>query len=81
MFVAGSGMLSISIALNAVSDHATCTAVYVIAAAASTYILGSIRTLERISWIAWVGVICIVTSRELAFFLCQYTYVPSDDYI
>lgn len=61
MFVAGSGMLSISIALNSVSDHATCTAVYVIAAATATYILGSIQTLERV---AWIGVICIVTSRE-----------------
>lgn len=64
MFVAGSGMLGVSIALNALSDHATCTAVFVAAAAVATYILGSLQTLERVSWIAWVGVFCIVTSRE-----------------
>ena len=67
MFCAGSGMLGISIALNAVSSHATCTAVYVFCAATVACVLGSIQTLERVSWIAWVGVICIITSREFAF--------------
>lgn len=65
MFVAGSGMLSLSIALNAISDHAICTAVYVGSAAVATYILGSIQTLERVSWIAWIGVCSIVTSRGI----------------
>ncbi|EAU37949.1 conserved hypothetical protein [Aspergillus terreus NIH2624] len=52
-FVAGSGMLGISIALNAVSSHATCTAVYVAVAMIVTFILSSIQTLGRISWLAW----------------------------
>ncbi|KAJ5923744.1 hypothetical protein N7454_008989 [Penicillium verhagenii] len=62
MFTAGSGMLGISIGLNAVSDHATCTAVYVAVAFVVAFILGSIQTLGRISWIAWIGLTCILTS-------------------
>ncbi|KAJ5099790.1 hypothetical protein N7532_006791 [Penicillium argentinense] len=62
IFVAGSGMLGISIGLNAVSDHATCTAVYVAIAFIVSFVLGSIQTLGRISWIAWLGLFCILTS-------------------
>ncbi|KAG7109831.1 N amino acid transport system protein like [Verticillium longisporum] len=43
--LSGSGMLGISIGLNAVSTHGTCTA-----------------TLGRISWLAWIGLICILSS-------------------
>ncbi|KAJ6126601.1 hypothetical protein N7523_002213 [Penicillium sp. IBT 18751x] len=62
VFVAGSGMLGISIGLNAVSSHATCTAVYVAIAAIVAFLFGSIRTLGRISWLAWIGLFCILTS-------------------
>ncbi|THC95359.1 hypothetical protein EYZ11_005173 [Aspergillus tanneri] len=61
-FVAGSGMLGISIGLNAVSTHGTCTAVFVAAAAIIGFVLGSIRTLGRISWLAWIGLSCILTA-------------------
>lgn len=57
-------MLGISIGLNAVSSHATCTAVYVAVAAIVTCILASIQTLGRISWLAWVGLITILTSSK-----------------
>ncbi|KAJ5995003.1 hypothetical protein N7481_001980 [Penicillium waksmanii] len=62
IFVAGSGMLGISISLNAISSHAVCTAVYVVIAFIVCFILGSIQTLGRISWIAWLGLVCILTS-------------------
>jgi hypothetical protein len=55
-------MLGISIGLNAVSSHATCTAVFVVVAACCGFIFGSIRTLGRISWLAWIGLACIVIS-------------------
>lgn len=55
-------MLGISIGLNAISVHGTCTAVFVAVAAISGFLLASIRTLGRISWLAWVG---------LAFILCS----------
>ncbi|KAJ9302420.1 hypothetical protein DTO217A2_7413 [Paecilomyces variotii] len=60
--LSGSGILGISIGLNAVSTHGTCTAVYVAIATAVSFVLGSIRTLGRISWLAWVGVTCILTA-------------------
>ncbi|KAL2842699.1 transmembrane amino acid transporter protein-domain-containing protein [Aspergillus pseudoustus] len=62
IFVAGSGILGLSIGLNAVSSHGTCTAVFVVVAALAGFVLASIRTLGRISWIAWVGLSCIATS-------------------
>ncbi|KAM0568477.1 hypothetical protein ACHAP9_005390 [Verticillium nonalfalfae] len=54
IFVAGSGMLGISIGLNAVSTHGTCTAVFVAVAAIVGFLFGSIQTLGRISWLAWI---------------------------
>ncbi|KAF7189559.1 N amino acid transport system protein [Pseudocercospora fuligena] len=62
IFVAGSGMLSISIALNSLSTHGACTAIFVAVAALAGFGLGSIRTLGKISWIAWVGLAGILTS-------------------
>lgn len=67
VFVAGSGMLSISISLNALSNHGTCTAVFVAVAAIAAFCLASIRTLGRITWIVWVGVTCIFVSSESLF--------------
>ncbi|KAF7533661.1 hypothetical protein G7054_g6862 [Neopestalotiopsis clavispora] len=62
IFVAGSAMLSMSIALNALSEHGTCTAVFVAVAAIAIFCLASIRTLGKISWLAWVGIVCILTA-------------------
>jgi len=64
IFVAGSGILSISIALNALSLHGACTAVFVAVAAVIGFIFCSIQTLGRITWLAWVGVICIISASE-----------------
>lgn len=62
IFVAGSGMLSVSIGLNALSLHGVCTAVFVAVAAIVGFCFASIRTLSSISWLAWVGLVCIITS-------------------
>ncbi|KAJ0166204.1 N amino acid transport system protein [Colletotrichum tanaceti] len=61
-FTSGSAMLSISIALNVLSVHATCTAVFVAVAAIVGFGFSSLRTLGRISWLAWVGVISIIVA-------------------
>ncbi|KAJ5391172.1 amino acid transporter [Penicillium cosmopolitanum] len=61
VFVAGSGMLSISIALNALSTHGTCTAVFVAVAAIVGFMLSSIQTLGRMGPLAWIGLVCIIT--------------------
>lgn len=57
-------MLSISIAFNAVSLHGTCTAVFVAVAAILAFLLGSIQTLGRISWLAWIGVVTLLSASE-----------------
>jgi hypothetical protein len=57
-------MLGIATALNALSSHGTCTAVFVAVAAIIGFGLGSIQTLGRISWLAWVGVVSILSSSE-----------------
>ncbi|KIA75952.1 amino acid transporter Mtr [Aspergillus ustus] len=62
IFVAGSAILGTSIGLNAVSRHGACTAVFVVVAAAIGFLLASIRTLNRIKWLAWVGLSCVVVS-------------------
>ncbi|WKT53900.1 hypothetical protein QSH57_004484 [Fusarium oxysporum f. sp. vasinfectum] len=62
IFSIGGGMLGISIGLNAISTHAACTAVFVAAAAIMAFLFGSIQTLGRISWLAWVGVVSLLTA-------------------
>jgi hypothetical protein len=64
VFVSGAGMLGLSIGLNAVSNHGACTAVFVAVAAVLGFVLSSIRTLGRMSWLAWVGVISIMISGK-----------------
>lgn len=64
VFVAAAGMLGISISFNAMSVHGACTAVFVVVAAIIGCLLGSIQTLGRISWLAWVGVTAILSSSE-----------------
>lgn len=60
--IAGSGMLSFSIALNAVSEHGTCTVVFVVVGAIISFLISCIQTLDKISWIGWVGVASIVSA-------------------
>lgn len=55
-------MLGISIGLNAVSDHGACTAIFVAVAAVIGFGLSSIQTLGKISFLAWVGLVCILTA-------------------
>lgn len=62
IFVAGAGMLGISIALNSLSTHGACTAIFVAVAAIAGFCLASIQTLGKISWIAWVGLAGILTA-------------------
>jgi amino acid permease len=50
--------------LNALSTHGTCTAVFVAVAAIVGFGLGSIQTLGRISWLAWIGVVSILSASK-----------------
>ncbi|KAH8433006.1 uncharacterized protein LDX57_010642 [Aspergillus melleus] len=62
IFITGSGILGISISLNAISTHGACTAIFVAISAIIGFALGSIRTLGRITWLAWVGLPSILTA-------------------
>ena len=75
IFVAGSGMLGISTALNALSSHGACTAIFVAVAAIAGFGLGSIQTLGKISWLAWIGIVSILSSSELLFDSLIYSKV------
>ncbi|KAF5675569.1 neutral amino acid permease [Fusarium denticulatum] len=55
-FVCGSAMLSVSIGFNAVSNHGTCTAVFVAVAAVTGFIFASIRTLGKLIIILTIAV-------------------------
>ncbi|KAL3496057.1 transmembrane amino acid transporter protein-domain-containing protein [Aspergillus germanicus] len=55
--VAGAGMLTTSVALNALSDHGACTMVFVAVTCAAAFVLGTgFRSLEKVSWLSWIGV-------------------------
>ncbi|GAA6007749.1 uncharacterized protein JCM10292_005421 [Rhodotorula paludigena] len=60
--VAGSSLLGISTALNAISLHATCTAVFVAVAAIVVIPLASMRTMGHVQWVGWVGMVSLVVS-------------------
>ncbi|GAA5865256.1 hypothetical protein JCM8547_008332 [Rhodosporidiobolus lusitaniae] len=55
VFNCGSAFLTISTALNAISLHATCTAVFVVVGVVVTWPVASISTLHNIRWFSWVG--------------------------
>jgi amino acid permease len=45
-----------------VSVHATCTVVFVIVAVVICITFSSIRTLDRVSWLGWVGMVSILAA-------------------
>ena len=57
-------MLGISIGFNSLSTHGACTAIFVAVAAVIGFSCGSIQTLGKVSWIAWVGVFGILTAGK-----------------
>lgn len=60
--IAGSTLLAISIAFNAITLHATCTIVWVVIGGVIVGSFSAIQTLDRIAWIGWVGLISILGS-------------------
>lgn len=57
-------MLGISTALNALSVHGACTAVFVAVAAVAGGALASIQTFGKIGGLAYVGIACILTASK-----------------
>ncbi|KAL1409087.1 hypothetical protein Q8F55_005911 [Vanrija albida] len=62
IFVTASAVVAVSTALNGVSAHAACTAVFIAVAAVLGWMCCSIRTMGEISWLGWIGVVSILVS-------------------
>lgn len=56
---AGSGILGVSIGLNALSTHATCTVWFSLVATIVVAATASIRKFQDIAWLTWAGFISI----------------------
>jgi hypothetical protein len=55
----GSGILGVSIGLNALSDHAACTVWWSFLAAVVTIATASVRKFQKVGWLSWAGFISI----------------------
>ncbi|CZR69423.1 related to neutral amino acid permease [Phialocephala subalpina] len=58
----GLAVLALSTALSAISHHGTCTVRFSFIAYLIITIVGSIRAIERLGWILWIGFASIVTA-------------------
>jgi hypothetical protein len=65
IFPVGSADLGVYIVLEAVTGHGSCTQLFVTAAAVSIWILASISTLSKLSWLAIVSTVSILASSRL----------------
>jgi len=55
IIVGASGMVGVSTALNALSNHSLCTNYFSIIAALMVAFCASVRKFEKIAWITWAG--------------------------
>ena len=62
VFVSGAAMNGLSTALNALSIHGACTAVFVAVAAIVIFAMSLIPTLGRISILGWIGLFSILSA-------------------
>ncbi|KAE8135091.1 transmembrane amino acid transporter protein-domain-containing protein [Aspergillus pseudotamarii] len=69
--VAGAGMLATSVALNTLSDHGACSMIFVAVTSASALLLGTgFRSLEKVSWLSWIGVAGIIIAIWITAIAC-----------
>ncbi|OTB08997.1 hypothetical protein M426DRAFT_50894 [Hypoxylon sp. CI-4A] len=59
---AGTGVIGLSTAFNALSDHAACTVWWAFLSTVIITVAASIRTLRNIGWLTWVGFLSIFTA-------------------
>ncbi|GAA6035857.1 hypothetical protein JCM8097_005740 [Rhodosporidiobolus ruineniae] len=62
VFVAGSALIGLSTALNALSLHGTCTAIFVLVATIATLMLALLPKISDIKVLGWVALVCILTA-------------------
>ena len=54
VIITAAGVVSLSTALNALSNHGACTTVFSFVAAAMITLLSSIRTFSKLGWLTWL---------------------------
>jgi hypothetical protein len=59
---AASGIIGVSTALNALSEHAICTQWFQLVATIIVAIAASVRKFEKIAWLTWAGFISVFTA-------------------
>ena len=64
ILTSGAAIQGISIALNALTDHSTCTRTFVAVAFVAVFMLSSLRTLGHVTWLAVIGVAGIITGSK-----------------
>lgn len=63
----GSGALATSIAFNSITDHATCTMVWVVVAAIIAFVIGSmLRTLKSLVWLGSAAIVSVFLAVWIA---------------
>ena len=55
IIVTAAGIVSISTALNALSNHGACTVIFSFVAAVLITGFSSVRTFSRLGWLTWIG--------------------------
>ncbi|KAF8853993.1 amino acid transporter [Acephala macrosclerotiorum] len=67
ILITAAGTVSVSTALNAVSDHGACTIIFSFVAAVLITGFSSVRTFSRLGWLTWIGF--------FTFFIAVFTFV------
>lgn len=62
IMVTSGATVGVATALNAVSAHGACTAVFMVVACVAGILLGSIRTIGNLTWIGWVGLTSLMVA-------------------
>jgi hypothetical protein len=58
----GGGVIGLSVAFNALSDHGACTVWFALVGMILMTMAASVRTLHNIGWLTWVGFISLVVA-------------------
>jgi hypothetical protein len=80
--VVAAGMVTTSIALNEIASQATCMFVTITVVAAVLFVIGTpLRQLQRVSWLGWVGFVCVASAvyvLALAVLIKRNVWWPHD---
>ncbi|UPK92788.1 hypothetical protein LCI18_003723 [Fusarium solani-melongenae] len=55
VLISAAGIVSISTAFNAVSDHGACTVIFTLVSTILITAFSSVRTFSRLGWLTWIG--------------------------